>query len=88
MKKLISLFTIFALSFSILYAQSEQIERPYSFGLKNISQSVDVQKTNPHPYAPVSVLALTTTLPTLAAPTSRLTAANCGAQNTSPKALL
>ena len=44
MKKLISLFTIFALSFSILYAQSEQIERPYSFGLKNISQSVDVQK--------------------------------------------
>jgi hypothetical protein len=43
MKKIISLLTFFALSLSVLYAQSEQTERPYSFSQKNISQVIDVQ---------------------------------------------
>ncbi len=44
MKKLVTLFTVLALSVSVLCAQSEQTERPYSFGLKNISQSVDIRE--------------------------------------------
>ena len=44
MKKLVTFIAVLALSVSILCAQSEQTEKPYSFGQKNISQSIDVRE--------------------------------------------
>lgn len=43
MKKYFILTTVFALLTSMLFAQTETGELPYSFGMKGISQSVDVQ---------------------------------------------
>ena len=44
MKKFFILTAVFMVLTSMLYAQSESGELPYSFGEKGISQSVDVQK--------------------------------------------
>ena len=43
MKKYFILTAVFALLTSMLFAQTETGELPYSFGTKGISQSVDVQ---------------------------------------------